>query len=172
MSKELIRRLVKESLNSDTYDTYYHGSCKDFDNFKNIGNNASITIFGNELPVQGNFITKNKKFSEIFLRKNTECFIYVVNLLSNKIFDLRDPRHYDLFMSVTTEVEMQDYKKEEYIVNGLPSWDLYPVIEIAHKNGFDGIKLLEFSTEVSMDPIESVLVFNPSNLKIIDKLKY
>jgi len=158
--------------------TFYHGSCKDFNRFENIGNNASTTMFGNKLSVQGNFFTKNRAFAEIFakaamktLEANDGCFIYSVKILSNNIFDFTNVEHLENFIQYVGVEKYEEFKEEEYIVDGLPTWDLYPAIELAKKNSFDGIKLLEFSADISNEPIESILIFDTSNLKIIKKEK-
>jgi hypothetical protein len=156
--------------NSDG-DLYYHGSCKDFNRFENIGNNASTTMFGNKLSVQGNFLTKNRRFAELFAKTNDGCFIYSIKVLRNHILDLTNVEHLKNFMQYVGMEEYEEFKEEEYIVDGLPTWDLYPAIEFAKKNSFDGIKLLEFSADISNEPIESILIFDPSNLKIIKKEK-
>ena len=156
--------------NSDG-DLYYHASCKDFNRFENIGNNASTTMFGNKLSVQGNFLTKNRRFAELFAKTNDGCFIYSVKVLRNHILDLTNVEHLKNFMQYVGVEEYEEFKEEEYIVDGLPTWDLYPAIEFAKKNSFDGIKLLEFSADISNEPIESILIFDPSNLKIIKKEK-
>ena len=156
--------------NSDG-DLYYHGSCKDFNRFENIGNNASTTMFGNKLSVQGNFLTKNRRFAELFAKTNDGCFIYSVKVLRNHILDLTNVEHLKNFMQYVGVEEYEEFKEEEYIVDGLPTWDLYPAIEFAKKNSFDSIKLLEFSADISNERIESILIFDPSNLKIIKKEK-
>lgn len=174
---EEIRKIVREIIKESMGNTYYHGSCKDFDRFDNIGYNKSITIFGDTLEVQGNFITKNKDFASVFAKQGEECFIYKVDLLTNNIFDLRDEDNLALYKKYLednfekTGFSYEDLVEEGYFTNGLPTWDNYPAIELAKLNGFDGIKLQEFSADVSHDPIESIMVFNPSLIKIVGKSK-
>ena len=170
------KQFVNENIDNDLY---YHGSCNDFNRFENIGNNASTTMFGNKLSVQGNFFTKNRAFAEIFakaamktLEANDGCFIYSVKILSNLIFDFTNVEHRENFIQYVGVEKYEEFKEEEYIVDGLPTWDLYPVIEFAKENSFDGIKLLEFSADISNEPIESILIFDSSKLKIIKKEKY
>ena len=162
------KQFVNESVDDNLY---YHGSCKDFNSFEKIGNNLSTTIFGNKLSVQGNFFTKNRKFAEIFAKDKIGCFIYTVKILSNNIFDLTNVEQLKKFIKYIGVEKYKEFKEEEYIVDGLPTWDLYPAIEFANKAEFDGIKLLEFSADISNKPIESIMVFNPNKLKIIDKIK-
>ena len=157
---------------------YYHGSCYDFDKFENIGNNASRTVFGNKLSVQGNFITKDKEFAKVFTNPDTHkgCFMYIVKLLSDNIFDLKKPEHYKLYEIFlnSDEFPIEDYEQEEmeeYIANELPTWDNYPIIEFVKAKGFDGIKLAEFDGNRGHVAIESIMVFDPSLLKIIKKQK-
>ena len=122
--------------NSDG-DLYYHGSCKDFNRFENIGNNASTTMFGNKLSVQGNFLTKNRRFAELFAKTNDGCFIYSVKVLRNHILDLTNVEHLKNFMQYVGVEEYEEFKEEEYIVDGLPIWDLYPAIDFAKKNSLN-----------------------------------
>ena len=100
--------------NSDG-DLYYHGSCKDFNRFENIGNNASTTMFGNKLSVQGNFLTKNRRFAELFAKTNDGCFIYSVKVLRNHILDLTNVEHLKNFMQYVGVEEYEEFKEEEYI---------------------------------------------------------
>jgi len=111
------------------------------------------------------------KIEELFAKTNDGCFIYSVKVLRNHILDLTNVEHLKNFMQYVGVEEYEEFKEEEYIVDGLPTWDLYPAIEFAKKNSFDGIKLLEFSADISNEPIESILIFDPSNLKIIKKEK-
>ena len=148
---------------------YFHGSKYNFTDFDNIDNNKAITIFGNKLNIKGNFITKNYKFAKIFIGEGG--FIYTVKLLTDNIFSLNNKEHFELFENYIGSDNIKKYIEEEYIIDGLPSWDLYPVIEFAYNNGFDGIKLLEFSADISSDPIIRIMVFNPSDLIITNKEK-
>lgn len=174
---EEIRKIVREIIKESMDNTYYHGSCKDFDKFDNIGYNKSITIFGDNLEVQGNFITKNKDFASIFAKQGKGCFIYKVELLTKNIFDLRSKNNLALYKKYLednfdkTGVTYEDIVDEAYITDGLPTWDNYPAIELAKLSGFDGIKLQEFSADVSHDPIESIMIFNPSLISIVGKSK-
>ena len=77
--------------NSDG-DLYYHGSCKDFNRFENIGNNASTTMFGNKLSVQGNFLTKNRRFAELFAKTVVGSILKITRIFkvwSSKSFHLK-----------------------------------------------------------------------------------
>ena len=163
------KQFVNESANNNLY---YHGSCKDFVSFENTDININNIGVNGELKIKGNFITKNRKFTKLFSQQHKgKCFIYTVELLTNNIFDLRIAKNLNAFKSHIGKAKYDEFKEEEYIVNGLPVWDLYPVIELAYEIGFDGVKLLEFSTEISNDAIESILVFNPKHLKIVKKEK-
>ena len=87
------------------------------------------------------------------------------------IFSLNKKEHLYLFKKYIGSDSIKEFIEEEYIVDGLPSWDLYPAIEFAYNNGFDGIKLLEFSADISSEPIVSIMVFNPNDLLVINKEK-
>ena len=168
---EEIRKIVREIIKESIGNTYYHGSCKDFDKFESIGFNKSVTIFGDTLEVQGNFITKNLDFAKIFSKPG--CFIYEVELLTNNIFDLRNKEHIKLYIDYIhgKGADYNELEEEGYFANGLPTWDNYPAIEVAKSNSFDGIKLQEFSADISSDPIESIMVFNPKLISIIGRSK-
>ncbi len=142
---------------------YYHGSTQKFDKPPEGKTNDAISEFG-KLKVKGIFITDDKKQAEFYA--TPKGYVYNIELLNAKIFDMINKKHYKLFekyLENNKEYPPIDYFIEEgYIIDNIPTWDNYPIIYCAKNNNFDGIRLQEY---LDGKVLESIFVFNTKKLK-------